>query len=1022
MRKTFKLFCAAALAALAVSSCGKIWDEFDSVHGELDDLKAKVEALEKKLNDEVATLNTKIGALESADKDLKALITANSTALALLNEELDALDGVVDGYITSNDAALKAAIEEYKKGDAALKDVDTQILAALAGVNVINVAKNEEGNVVITFADKSTIEVPANPATGIVTVVDGKWAVVVDGEVTVLEADVNPDTELAFKVVENVLNVSYDGGKTWTPTGAVVNDKTTINVVEGFKYTEGDPYLTLTVGGKEYTLPVYKADTSSLVLGRTDFFLMYGASKEVELKAEGVEEYYVMSKPDGWKASFEGTTLTVVAPEKKTYEVGAAEAEGEILIHATTAEGKCKVAKLDVETGDGITLAIDRDGNVTIKNAFVGMSGNEEIGYTYGFQNFAVGIVPVAEFFDEEYLYAYEEMFGTTDPYVGFEKGFGFQMPGEPLFGVSGNYYNNVASGEYKDGVYEVDIINTDINTIYSDVLFSPYTDWEAEEPNFDLPYGAYIVWVASLDENGIVGGMRFTEYLNVKVDVELVSASYNDIKVKVSVAGADEYMIGYIPASEMNMGGHGPGPLSSTVVDFKDFDEYMLSSRGPWKMFAENGVTYYLAPQFGQQMPAEYVPEMLPEDGFMLSSFNNSGEKLQFNETYYFWVMPMFNHMSKFDEMTYNYDFSAYGYEKHFKPYVSVFTTNDIQKGGKCEPEITFDEISYTSFSAAVTAEDADVVYYAIFNSETYSNLSNDQETVDAVLAACEWPEYGSFDQEFDRDAGYTTFESGSKYYLAVVAIDSEGKYTLVVEDCETLTFPTTVNEAYTVTFGDVVKDYSKVTVPVTPSAVGTTYYMFYNKSVYDNKEAADVMNELLVDGTLVAEATDIVKSNASPATDYVLAVLVLGADGKDYNVITKTCSTKSYPYDETNIKLSLKSLTSSEKDQYTAVFSVEGASDIMYQIGSEGYAANFPFNVVKYAPTQNTNYNTYEYASVSNNEVTITFESSTSFFDYSSDIYVVAYNVTDGSVSSMSKVLTFAVADKFEELSSAE
>ena len=1018
MRKTFKLFCAAALAALAVSSCGKIWDEFDNVHGEIDGLEARIAELETKLNDQVATINTTLGNLAKADEklaaDIAALVKDVDAAEALL-AKLDAADGTINGKI---DDLAKALAEFETENEKALAEI-------VAKIAVVKVEKNKAGNVVLTFADGSTLEVAAadpnaNNA-GLVTVVDGKWAVVgADGKTTVLEAELHPDTKIDFKIAENTLFVSYDGGKTWEKTDVVVNDETTINIVEDFEYTEGDAFVTITVGGKEYQLPLYEAG-ASLVLGRTDFFLMYGATKDVELTAEEISEYYVMSKPDGWKATIDGTTLKVVAPEKKTYEVGAAETEGEILIHATTSSGLCKVAKLEVETGDGITLSIDRDGKVTIKNAFVGMSGSEEIGYTYGFQNFAVGIVPVAEFFNEEYLYAYEEMFGTTDPYVGFEKGFGFYMTNEPLFGVSGNYYNNVDSGEYKDGVYEVDVINTDINTIYSDVLFSPYTDWEAEEPNFDLPYGAYIVWVASLDENGIVGGMRFTEYLNVKVDVELVSASYNDIKVKVSVAGADEYMIGYIPASEMNMGGHGPGPLSSTVVDFKDFDEYMLSSRGPWKMFAENGVPYYLAPQFGQQMPAEYIPEYFTPEGTSLASLGNDGY-LSFNEDYYFWVMPMFSHMTKIDMMRGEYDFSAYDYEKNFKPYVSVFSTTDIQANGTCQPEITFDNVSYTTLSASVAVENADLVYYALFSDDAFSNLSNDQETLDAVISACDWPEYGAFEREFMNDFDYEPLAPGVKYYLAVVAIDSDGKYTLVVEDVTTSSYPTTVNDSYAVVFGDVVNDYTSVKVSVTPSTVGTTYSYFYTKAAFENMEAADVMMEVLTDGTQITAVSDVTKSNASPATDYVLAVVVLGENGQDYKLITKDCSTKAYPYDETNIKLSLKSLTSSEKDVYTAVFSVEGASDIIYQVSSAGYAANFPLNVVKYAPTQNTNYGSYKYASVSNNEVTITFESSASFFDYSSDIYVTAYNVTDGSVSSMSKVLTFAVADKFEELSSAE
>lgn len=985
MRKTFKFICAAVVAAFAVSSCyddSKLWTE-------LEELDQRVTSLETALNADVANLAT-----------------------------LDASHKALDKAVKDLEAALKAAAEAGDKTNSdAIKALQAEVAALqaqLAGVKV----ENKNGAVVVTIG-KDSFTLSQN---GVLTIVeeDGVkyWALVdpATGKVTNLEVKVGHD--LKFKVDPKTAEVlvSYDGVE-YVGTGvyAAEDSATLIGEVE-----ETDDAVTITIGDATYTLAKWSDDKSVLGLSRADFFLMYGATKVVELTATDIAEYYVMAKPDGWKASFEGKTLTVVAPAKKTYELGAAEAEGEILVHATTVEGKCKVAKIDVKTGDGITMSIDKDGKMTIKNAYVGTSGSEETGYTYGFQNFAVGIVPASEFFKEEAIYAYEEMFGTTDPYVGFEKGFGFQMPGEPLFGIVGNYYNNVVPGEYKEGVYEVDVINTDINTVYSEVLFSPYTDWEAEEPSFDLPYGPYIVWVASLDENGVVGGMRFAEYLNVKVDVELVSTSYNDIKVKVSVAGADEYMIGYVSASEFNMGGHGPGPLSANTVDFSDFDEYMLASRGPWKMFAENGVTYYLSPQFGQQMPAEYIPMYFPAEGTSLVSLGQ-GEYLSFNEDYYFWVMPMFSHMTKIDMMREQYDFSAYNYEENFKPYVSVFTTADIQANGTCQPEITFDNVSYTTLSASVAVENADLVYYALFSYDAYSNLSNDQETLDAVISACESPASGAFEREFMNDFDYTPLTAGAKYYLAVVAIDSDGKYTLVVEDCTTSSYPSTVNDSYAVSFGNITNDYTSVKVSVTPSTVGTTYYYFYTKAAFENMEASDVMIEVLTEGTQIAAASDVAKSSASPATDYVLAVVVLGEDGQDYKLITKDCSTKSYPYDETNIKLSLKSLTSSEKNIYTAVFSVEGASDIIYQVSSAGYAANFPLNVVKYAPTQNTNNGSYEYATVSNNEVTITFESSTSFFDYSSDIYVTAYNVTDGSVSSMSKVLTFDVADKYEELKNA-
>ena len=237
-----KAFAASAIALLAVSC----FDDTD-LWNEIEGLEKRVAALEEKLNTEVATLNSKIGAVETAYKAADAKFTE---ALAALTEELDALDGTVDGYITSNDAALKKAIEDLKKADsdalAALKDIEADVLVALAKVSVVSVEKDKAGNVVITFSDKSTVEIPAADAnannTGLITTVEVEgvtyWAVVgADGKTTVLDAVVHPDTQIEFKVDPdtNTLCVSYDGGKTWEPTNAVVNDDTTLNIVQGYK-------------------------------------------------------------------------------------------------------------------------------------------------------------------------------------------------------------------------------------------------------------------------------------------------------------------------------------------------------------------------------------------------------------------------------------------------------------------------------------------------------------------------------------------------------------------------------------------------------------------------------------------------------------------------------------------------------------------------------------------------------------------------------------------------------------------
>ena len=787
MRKTFKMFCAAVIALLAVSSCGKIWDEFDSVHGELDDLKAKVEALEKKLNDEVATLNSKIGALEQADKDIKALVTANSTALTALSEELDALDGVVDGYITSNDAALKAAIEEYKKADEALKAVDTEVLAALAGVNVINVAKNEAGDVVITFADKSTVTVPANPATGIVTVVDVQWAVVVNGEVTPLEAEVNPDTKLAFKVVENVLNVSYDGGETWVPTGAVVNDDTTINVVEGFEYNEGDPYLTLTVGGKEYTLPVYKADNSSLVLGRADFFLRYEGSKNVELSAEGISEYYVMNEPDGWKAVIDGTTLQVTAPTKKAIEIGAAEAEGLILVHGTTAEGKCKVAKVAVKAGPGLTLAVDINGNVTIENSYYGESTNMWGETSFGFSDFIFGLATPSLFHEDPE--AYVQVYNDTWSAPSWD---------DIIFPSA---YNFAEQGIYVEGEYETDVVKTTVADAYFMMFYE------------ELPDGAnYVVWVAPADSEGkaVIEDMVYTDYVNIKWNVAVKEVTHSDITLTAEVAGASKFIINAVAESSYN---NDWNPMS--------FDEYMNAPMGgPWNGFKSYGA----AEALGLVVNVEEVPAE-----FKLSEI--LGQKLAFGENYKIWVMPVFDHLAIYDEANsmpewdyYVYDFSAFDYEDHFLPFVLDAKTNDIVAGGAYAATLTLNRNDFTSIYVDVeVSEGTESVYYYWYTPEEFDAFESDAEIMDALFMDCYMP------LEASGQVNKTYINPGEEYYLATVSIGTDGKYgEVVAEKYSTLAIPFDENIKVELVSAELDAEGKNYTVTV--NVTGATKVMGYN------------------------------------------------------------------------------------------------------------------------------------------------------------------------------------------------
>ena len=361
MRKTFLTFCTAALALLAVSSCGKIWDEFDAVHGEIDDLKAKLEALEAKLNSEVATLNDRLGGVQDAfakaDADLKAALEAKITALdgkladeiSSLRSELDALDGAIDGKLNSKEEEIVAAIEElttslntkYEE----LKGVDAQVAAALVELGVTKVVKNADGNAVITFADGTELEVAADANVnneGLVTVVDGKWAVIgADGSTTVLDAEVHPDTELTFKVDLETKELLYSlDGETYEKTGAFVSDEQ-FSIVNGV--VEGEDYVTITIGGVEYNLPKVSANVFQIQSGKA--FFTAGETKTFKVKSVGMVSSFLANSPKGWDVTVSNSEIVVTAPAEDAE--GAAEG-GVIEIWVLTDNGTTLLGTLAV--------------------------------------------------------------------------------------------------------------------------------------------------------------------------------------------------------------------------------------------------------------------------------------------------------------------------------------------------------------------------------------------------------------------------------------------------------------------------------------------------------------------------------------------------------------------------------------------------------------------------------------------------------------------------------------------------
>lgn len=435
-------------------------------------------------------------------------------------------------------------------------------------------------------------------------------------------------------------------------------------------FEEGEDTVTITIDGEVYVLPKFVEDTASIVLGRTDFFLRYEGVKNVELTTEGIAEYYVMNEPDGWKATISENILTVTAPTKKAIEIGAAEAEGLILVHATSTEGKCKVAKLEVKAGKGLTVEMGNGGMLTFTNSYASehFMWGESMGYN--FDNFFVGFATDVESFKED-----------PAAYVNeYKNSYSF-----PNWDPNAMFYNNhnIDFTPYEEVTYETDVVTTNVTDLY---------EWLTYE---ELSYGkTHAIWVCACDAQGFPDPttVEYVVYTHYLVDVEVTEVSHKDAVLNVTVAGADKYFVGLLDASFEEEGGF-------------TFKQYMSES-APWS-FIVNGY-------------ADYIEDMTLVDGedqVIKLSDVNYGDNLAFGTKYYVWVMP-------YVEGTVYNDFDT-----QFMPYVFTVNTNDIQAGGTHAVTITENTIGYDSISVDVElSEGTETVYYAWYSAEEFAEFENDE------------------------------------------------------------------------------------------------------------------------------------------------------------------------------------------------------------------------------------------------------------------------------------------------------
>jgi len=798
--------------------------------------KAKIEAALETLQTGLTDVTGSVEKLNAALETLEAAMGMNYKEVLT---KIDSVDGAIDGKITN----LTNAIALLKTAD---ETFDAELAEAIAKIAVVKV-EDKGGKIVLTLADGSTVEL-SKPLknvdnNGLVTVVDVEdakyWAVIVDGEPVSLDILVGAPVKLLFKVAEDgELQYSVNDSE-WVSTGAYVAGPTLIYQGETgeYEYDEDwnevpvlEDFYTLEFGGQKYFLPMYKVDNSVVTIKAGKTYFAFGESKTIDVAVTDVTAMYVMTKPDGWRANLDGNKLTVTAPAEANVTSGVAEADGEVLLHCTTVEGTCKIAKLAVATTEGFSLTVDLEGNVEIINPVV-VTTTDMLGYTNtDFNDAYVGLAEVAAF--------------EADPVTYVEN---IQDNYDALFYYLNNWKTNTAEmdedwnltytigGAYEPGVYEVDKINTTVAKMYSDWTYA------------EMPRGShFVVWACPMDDKGMpkTDELVYGYYTPIDVAAELVDSSFNEVTVSVALYGAKEYIVGKV-AKEYT--------FNYNKMEY-DLNYYLSEGlKGLAYGYNNLGMTVAESGEFEYAL-SEVVNDM--EESVSLSPATE----------YYFYIIPVIDG-KEWSEYT---PADAFVYE---------FKTAPLAEGGSATVEFSNEVLGYTDIAVDITgSEGTSMIYYNFYDQDVINDFSEEDLLAD-LMGQESFVTGGDFVTARDND-----LEQGQSRVLAAIAVNSLGQYGDVVKKVFT-TSVLTYSETFKATVGEPVLEANgsnwSVTIPVTvEGGTAAKYYYYWNSTVRTEEQ----LNTLpLQDYYYYFDAVQIPKLTFySNYASYQFAVVVESEDGE--------------------------------------------------------------------------------------------------------------------------------------------
>lgn len=669
---------------------------------------------------------------------LKSVVATAIIASMTLAASCSYDDSAVKQDINKIQQDLAALTERVAALEQKLQSEVDNLQALIDGqVVVVNVTTDEDGNQTIELSDGSEITVLAPT------------------ECTCEPSEPCQCNPLKYRVIDGVLEVSADGQE-WIAINGVAAECVVANIV-----INDDNTATITLAnGEEFT--VVKAELIEFDATRGQVYVAAGQTVSVNFTInDAVADINIMNQPLGWKAAVEvapadeddvdpgmgilaagGTefVLKVTGPSVDFVNAGFAEKEGVISVHFNTAHGACKVAKMFVNLAE-ITMDVDSMGNIVITNSLAVEQTNYWGEVFVDFADFFIGIMP-AELYEQYGDNALVEDFGSWDYTTA------------AVTQRSTGLWNVANLQEYQEGVYEKETIELTVDQLAT--AFYPKYEFQVG--------GEYIIFLSTESELvnyyqiPVLDNAIMVDYKKVLVSAEYVadSATWCDATFHFSLAGFQNYLIGWMSAAEAN-----DYIANGMAASIEELLPLYISGYGLMSS--------------GAIIAGDIIDQDVKLSELAELSLMGWAPEVAANTEYHFYVYP-FNAETEME--FYQHEFVA----ENLK-YVGTFATAALA-AGEFDAAAQYEVIEHVEDNIAVEvtlSEDVTVAYYTWFEEP-----QADPEEAAYLVMNDVYAQKVVFDE-------YTTSIEAEKYgyyglpnpiYLGIVAINANGEYVYVEKE----------------------------------------------------------------------------------------------------------------------------------------------------------------------------------------------------------------------------------------------